>query len=432
MPKFKIELHERAVALRDGLPERFLGPGEHRLGGLWGVAYTLERFDTRQPLFEASPPIRALLPKDSFAEIRVGERERGVLYREGHPIKRLEPGYHRYWRLDPTVEVKLISLDEAPPRSAAVRALLDKDSWAEVTVGDDERVILYKNAQPQSVLQPGFYRYWTLEPTLELKRLSVLEPLIEDERVLNLLPNDQVTRALIAQHQRGLLYRQGRFEQVLDPGRYAFWSTPKAPTSIRVLDMRRQMLAVSGQELMTLDKVTLRMSLMAEWRPLDPATHAHIAAEPKELLYSMIQLAVRDYVASQTLDQLLEGRDALTKYLLERTRPEAAPVGIEVQRVGLKDIILPGEMKLLFNQVIEAEKRATANVILRREEAAATRVMANAAQLMAERPTLMRLKELETLKEIASQIDKIQVVIGGDQIKGLLPSLKASSADDRG
>ncbi|MEO8702377.1 MAG: slipin family protein, partial [Kofleriaceae bacterium] len=88
---------------------------------------------------------------------------------------------------------------------------------------------------------------------------------------------------------------------------------------------------------------------------------------------------------------------------------------------GVKDVILPGEMKVLLNKVIEAEKAAAANVIMRREDAAATRNMANTAKVIAENPVLMRLKELETMKDIAGQIDEIKLVMGAEGMKHLMP-----------
>ena len=101
--------------------------------------------------------------------------------------------------------------------------------------------------------------------------------------------------------------------------------------------------------------------------------------------------------------------------------PRAETFGLRVHRVGVKDVILPGEMKTLLNKVIEAEKAAAANVILRREDAAATRNMANTAKVIAENPVLMRLKELETMKDIADKIDELKLVVGLDGLHGLLP-----------
>ena len=88
----------------------------------------------------------------------------------------------------------------------------------------------------------------------------------------------------------------------------------------------------------------------------------------------------------------------------------------------MKDVVLPGEMKTLLNRVIEAEKEAAANVILRREETAATRSLANTAKVMAENPILLRLKELESLKDIAARIQEVRVVVGAEGLKTLLPA----------
>ena len=141
-----------------------------------------------------------------------------------------------------------------------------------------------------------------------------------------------------------------------------------------------------------------------------------------DAVYLMVQLAARDYVAGVTLDQLLEGRDEMTRFLEERTVSQAHAIGVRVERVGVKDVVLPGEMMALLNRVIEAEKEAAANVILRREETAATRSLANTARMMAEQPALMRLKELESLKDIATQIGEVRIVVGSDGLDKLLPA----------
>ncbi|HEY5952172.1 MAG TPA: slipin family protein, partial [Kofleriaceae bacterium] len=182
-----------------------------------------------------------------------------------------------------------------------------------------------------------------------------------------------------------------------------------------------QQLKIDGQELMTRDKVTLRLTLTAEYAPADAPTTVHAVADVKDALYLAVQLAAREFVAGVTLDELLEGRDALTRYLEAQTQPRAETFGVRLHRVGVKDVILPGEMKTLLNKVIEAEKAAAANVILRREDAAATRNMAQTAKVIAENPVLMRLKELETMKDIAEKIDEIKLVMGTEGLAKMLP-----------
>jgi regulator of protease activity HflC (stomatin/prohibitin superfamily) len=101
----------------------------------------------------------------------------------------------------------------------------------------------------------------------------------------------------------------------------------------------------------------------------------------------------------------------------------AADFGVTVRSVGLRDIILPGDMKSILNQVIEAEKQAQANLIRRREETAAARSQANTARLLAENPMLARMKELELLQEILAGTRATFVLGRGDvaeQVRGLL------------
>jgi regulator of protease activity HflC (stomatin/prohibitin superfamily) len=218
---------------------------------------------------------------------------------------------------------------------------------------------------------------------------------------------------VVHEQERGLEYVQGMLRRVLDPGRYAIWSYPEAQVDIRIVDMRRQQVTMAHQELMTRDKVTLRLSLTVEFAIEDPVS-AQMVHDIPGSIYLIVQLGTRDYVAGVTLDELLEGRDAMTRFLEAQSVPRATRYGARIDRVGVKDVVLPGEMKTLLNRVIEAEKAAAANVILRREETAATRSLANTARVMADQPVLLRLKELEALKEIAERIQEVRLVVGAD------------------
>jgi regulator of protease activity HflC (stomatin/prohibitin superfamily) len=353
----RIKLNERAVVFKDGRPRRALGPGRYFL---WGRSWTEQRWTTDQLLVQALPEVRALLPAAWFEEVSLGPRERGILYRDGQPRVFLRPGTHRYWVVDPSVRLAVLSLDAPVP-----------------------------------------------DLTTELAAI---------------LPNDEYLDVTVHEHERGLQYVQGRLLGTLAPGRYRFWSNREARVEVQLVDMRRVQLAIVGQELMTRDKVTLRLSMTVEYAIEDPALATHGVASVKDTVYSLVQLAAREYVSGVTLDQLLEGRDAMTRFLEQHGVPDARKFGVRLERVGVKDVVLPGEMKTLLNRVIEAEKEAAANVILRREETAATRSLANTAHVMAEQPVLLRLKELESIKEIASRIQEVRVVVGADGLKTLLPA----------
>jgi regulator of protease activity HflC (stomatin/prohibitin superfamily) len=366
--KISVKLNERAVLFRDGLPIRALGPGRYTL---WRTRVTEQRWKTDELVFAALPEVRAAMPSDWFMEVALTTRQRGILFRDGVPQLFLRPGVQRFWTVDPSVELAVLSVDEPMP-----------------------------------------------ELTDELVRI---------------VPKSEYVCTVIREYERGLEYVQGRLTRVLEPGRYAVWSYPEARAEIRVVDMRGQQATITGQDLMTRDKVTLRLSLTVEYAVEDPAKAIQKVAEARDSVYLIVQLAARDYVASVRLDELLEGRDAMTRFLEEQAAPKAAAFGVRIDRVGVKDVVLPGEMKTLLNRVIEAEKEAAANVILRREETAATRSLANTARVMADQPVLLRLKELDAMKEIAERIQEVRLVVGSDGLDKLIPAqlLGAGKVNDR-
>jgi len=124
-----------------------------------------------------------------------------------------------------------------------------------------------------------------------------------------------------------------------------------------------------------------------------------------------VQLALRAVVGSRELDSFLTDKEAVSSELEELVRRRAGEVGMEVATVGIRDVILPGDMKDLMNKVTEAKKAAEANLISRREETAAMRSQANTAKVLADNPTLMRLRELEVLERIATT-GNLNVVLG--------------------
>ncbi len=356
-----------------------------------------------------------------FKTRTVSINDRVVVLKNGVPVRVLGPGKHRLWggglsfmRLDVTALVF-----DLP---AEVRAILSTDTFEAATIGPSQRAILYRNEKPEVFLGPGIHHFWTVDPGVSLRVMSIDEdvPELTDDE-LALIPNREMCAETIQQYQRGLLYVQGRFVKLLDAGRYAMWSTANAKVAIQVLDTRLRQATIAGQDLMTRDKVTLRLTLTAEYTPSDAEALVHAVADVEASIYLIVQLAARDYVAGVTLDELLEGRDAMAQYLFANTVGRARELGVEVHRVGVKDIVLPGEMKLLLNRVIEAEKEAAAKVIHRRDEVAASRTMANAAKVMAENPMIFKLKQLEALVQIAGGIDEVRLFVGQDGLELLAP-----------
>ena len=138
--------------------------------------------------------------------------------------------------------------------------------------------------------------------------------------------------------------------------------------------------------------------------------------KPADHLYRELQFALRAAVGTRTLDELLENKTVIDEVVTAHMAAKLQPYGMQLESVGVKDIVLPGEMKTILARVVEAEKAAQANVIRRREETAATRSLLNTAKVMEGNPIALRMKELETLERVAERIDKISVFGGLDGV----------------
>jgi regulator of protease activity HflC (stomatin/prohibitin superfamily) len=139
------------------------------------------------------------------------------------------------------------------------------------------------------------------------------------------------------------------------------------------------------------------------WTGVDPKRVVSTVPDVDAWLYRLVQFAIREAVASRTLDEVLSAKNALDAELRAYVRERVAETGIEVTELGVKDVILPGEIRELVNKVVEAERTAKANLIRRQEETAATRSLLNTAKLMEDNPLLLRLKELESIERLVER-----------------------------
>jgi regulator of protease activity HflC (stomatin/prohibitin superfamily) len=231
----------------------------------------------------------------------------------------------------------------------------------------------------------------------------------------------------VNQHEEVLLMRDGVLIDRLGEGLHVFWRGTGAVTW-KAIDRREQVADVAGQEIMTSDKVTLRVNLVVTYVVADALRSVTATADAHQALYREAQLVLRAAVGTRTLDALLGDKEAVGSEVRKALLPRAEAIGLSVKSVGLRDIVLPGDMKTLLNQVIAATKEAEANLIRRREETAAARSQANTAKLLAENPLLARLKELEVLKEVLAGTSATFVLGAGDitdQVRSLVSARKS-------
>jgi regulator of protease activity HflC (stomatin/prohibitin superfamily) len=237
---------------------------------------------------------------------------------------------------------------------------------------------------------------------------NLVAELVEGSTEVKLLSRNCLHICQVPAQHVGLVYINQEFQRLRSPGVHAWWLFGRS-FQTETIDLRLQNMEVSGQDILSKDKVPLRLNLTAGYRIQDPLRAKNGLSDISGFLYKELQFALRGAVGERNLDGLLEDKGAIDRSISEYIRQKAADYGIEVDSVGVKDIILPGEIKTILSKVVEAEKAAQANVVRRREETAATRSMLNTAKVMEDNPVALRLKELEVLERIAEKIDRIQV-----------------------
>ena len=359
-----------------------------------------------------------------FFKTHITQHQRGLWFRKGDFLRVLGPGTHYNWRVlwNPfghRVEV----IDTLKPRfeHPLLDVLLTNDALRrELTVidlADGERAIVWKDGRLLSILGPGRYAYWkTAQHVIDVEVWSIDTFRFAHRKLQAVLAAPDALKwfegVMVGDNEDVLLYRDGVLIDRLEPGLHVFWKGTGKITW-KTVDRREQVADVAGQEIMTSDKVTLRVNLLVTYIVTDAVRAVTGTSDFNQALYREAQLVLRAAVGTKTLDALLGDKEAVGAEVREALAARAESIGVAVKSVGLRDIILPGDMKSLLNQVIAAQKEAEANLIRRREETAAARSQANTAKLLAENPQLARMKELELLKDVLAGA-KTTFVFGGN------------------
>jgi len=352
--------------------------------------------------------------------VLVGDNERMLVIRRKRFERILGPGL--YWIFGLDVEIERYN----------VRGLVFASDWADTIVNtrpavaaefftvvetlDSQSAVVYLDGKLARVIGPGQrVLYWKAAVNVTFEVIDVRrEPQVPERLVASLVRlgrESGATFAVVEEGKRGLVYIDGRLVRELEAGTYGFWNVVTVPR-VEVLEMRRQTVEVTGQEILTRDKVTVRVNVSAVYEIVNVVTARAGVKDVNEHLHRTLQLAVRQTLGKRTLEEALAEKTDIDETVSAEVRREMEVYGVRVSAIALKDIILPGDIRDILNQVVTAEKQAQANLIRRREETAATRSLLNTAKLMEDNPLLVRLKELETLEKIADKVEKITVVGG--------------------
>lgn len=362
----------------------------------------------------------------------ISPTERGLMIRNKTIVDILAPGV--YWQLPVSGgRIAVASIEDARCGDSQILSLaktnpeLAAQHFVIADLSDNEAGVVYQDNKLVDILPPGTNAmYWRglVDTHVELVDISLVRevnsglartigrvgPLARRAAELN-----AVLGVDVQQKQIGFVYENGVRIAVLEPGYYLYWRFNRKLTA-KVLTTRMVLTEVSGQEILTKDRVSLRLNLSAIYRIADPALAEDSLDSSDDFVYRELQLALRRAVGGQTLDQLLADKAALDAAITQDVTDRLSEVGLALLSVGVKDVILPGDMKEILNQVVAAEKSAQANNIKRREETAATRSLLNTAKLMADNPVLVRLKELEALEKVTTNVDRLTVFGGMDGV----------------
>jgi regulator of protease activity HflC (stomatin/prohibitin superfamily) len=354
--------------------------------------------------------------------VNINAYQVGLVFKKNEYKRMLKEGIYWLWSEDvfvydvtkplvPVIELNILLQDEAL-----------KDALIVVEVKDNEIVLQYENGLLKQVLNAGRYAFW--KSVIQYDFIKADTSKIEITENINkatlqhklLMP--YVRMYTVESYEKALLFVDGNFVQVLNSGIYYWWKNGTA-INIGKVDTRMQQVEINGQEILTKDKAALRINGQAQYKVADVEKALLHNKEYDKQLYVAFQLALREYIGGFSFDELLEKKETIAPVILKSVTDKAQTLGVEVIGFGIRDIILPGDVKEIMNQVLIAEKKAQANIIMRREETASTRSLLNTAKLMEDNSMLFKLKEMEYVEKIAEKISNISVGGNGQLIEQL-------------
>ena len=362
----------------------------------------------------------------------INENQKGFLFKNGKYTKTLDAGkYHLFGGKE--IEISNLEQPIVCNKCALETLLADKAVAAQVAVvevGDEELALHYVNGKFSSVLRYGKYAFWSVVDQHEFKIVDISTPAVDEsipEYIFSKIPQIYYTKIEVAEYQKARLYFNQKLERILDAGTYYFWKTP-IKVDVGFVDTRLTQMDITGQEILTADKVSLRINFVCNYRVTDYVKILTEIDDFAEQMHVAAQLALREYVGKYKLDEILENKDQMSEFVFGKLKAKEKELFVEITDAGVKDIILPGEIREIMNTVLVAEKRAQANVITRREEVASTRSLLNTAKLMDENQTLYKLKELEYVERICENVGNISLNGNGNILGQLTAILNGNNA----
>ncbi len=362
--------------------------------------------------------------------IKVPEGQRALLYKDEKFIKLLGVGKHKLLPISFGYKVERFDASTfgiSKEKAVEMLRVFEKEvqkNFSVVKLEDKQRAFIFIDNKFAELLDAGECKlYWNdLNITVKLVNLSERIFLTDEEisyiKHLKTLPNG-IKKVEIEPYSKGYLYKNKKFIQELEAKSYYLFDDCNE-LEVKIIDTRLLELELHSQEILSKDKVTIRCNATMHYKIIDGLLYLHSVDDASNYLYKQMQFALRKHIGRLNIDEILSMQHTISDELVTELKKEFEKIGVRLEALHIKDIILPGEMREIFNQVIEASKRAEANNIKRREETAAMRSMLNSAKLMKDNPILLRLKELEALEGVVEKIDTINVYNGLEGLKELI------------
>lgn len=361
-------------------------------------------------------------------KVIINENQKGFLFKNGKFVRLIGAGKY-YTFGDKEIEKVSVSAPVSSEKCSLDTLLGDASVAREVSVaevGDQQLGLHFVGRKFAEALRSGKYAYWNTNERHEFQIIDISAPEVGEDipkYIFSSLPLSRYIKIEVAEYEKGRLYFDKKFVRILEPGTYYFWRN-SVSVEYNIVDTRLTQLNITGQEIMTLDKVSIRVNFVCNYRITDYIKVLTEIDNYTEQIHIAAQLLMRDYVGKYKLDDILAGKEKMSEYIFEHLKEKAKDFFVNIADAGVKDIILPGEIREIMNTVLIAEKKAQASVITRREEVASTRSLLNTAKLMDENKTLYKLKELEYIERICENVGNINLNGNADVLSQLTSLLQ--------
>lgn len=342
--------------------------------------------------------------------VKIRSFEKGLLFKDKEFKKILEPGKH--WCIDLTRKTRVDIVSQRDPWliHGDIDLLISSGQLGEdarvIELTDNERALVWIDKRFAKILGPGQHILWKGYKDIQIEIVNIDDPQFTHRHIRAILESEDIEKDLtvhrVVEGFAGVVFLDGSFSELIGSGKHAYWRS-SAEVRVFQVDIREATLDVSGQDIITNDKVTLRLNGLTTYKVADPVKAVTEVENYQQSLYRETQLALRTVVGTKDIDTLLSDKDSFALQVKDNLKTRVAEFGLNIIGFGIRDIILPGDMKELLNKVVESQKAAEANLITRREETAAMRSQANTARILANNPTLMRLREFEMLEKVAEK-----------------------------